>query len=169
MGMALTLFRFKLRSDNIAKHFPTFNSWPCSGEQWPSSAMFHGWRGGSLMTKVLYVEDHEAQRDVMMQMLELYGYEVDVAYDGEEGVKKVREWRPDVVLMDIRLPGRIDGLVAIRQLRESPDTADVPIIVVSAWGSAQHKKRAMRAGADAHFTKPVSMDELIVAINRHLR
>ena len=121
------------------------------------------------MTKVLYLEDHESQRDVMMQMLELYGYEVDVAYDGEEGVKKVREWRPDVVLMDIRLPGRIDGLVAIRQLRESPDTADVPIIVVSAWGSSTHKERAMRAGADAHFTKPVSMDELIVAINRHLR
>ncbi|HID63176.1 MAG TPA: response regulator [Anaerolineae bacterium] len=121
------------------------------------------------MTKVLYVEDHEAQRDIMVQMLELYGYEVDVASNGEEGVKKAQEWRPDIVLMDIRMPGRIDGLVAIRQLRNGPDTADIPIIVVSAWGSAKHKERALNAGADAHFTKPVTMDELIAAINRHLK
>jgi len=121
------------------------------------------------MTKVLYVEDHEAQRDVMVQMLELYGYEVDVACDGEEGVEKAQKWHPDVVLMDIRMPGRIDGLVAIRQLRNGPNTADIPIIVVSAWGSAQHKERATRAGADIHLTKPVSTGELITAINRHLR
>ena len=121
------------------------------------------------MTKVLYVEDHEAQRDIMTQMLELYGYEVDVARNGEEGVEKAQGWHPDVILMDIRMPGRIDGLVAIRQLRNDPGTADIPIIVVSAWGSAKHKERAMRAGADVHFTKPVTMDDLIGAINRHLR
>ncbi len=121
------------------------------------------------MTKVLYVEDHEAQCDIMGQVLKMYGYEFDVAYDGEEGVKKAREWHPDVVLMDIRMPGRIDGLTAIRQLRDSPGTADIPIIVISAWGSAKHKERALRAGANAHFTKPVSIDELIAAINRHLR
>jgi CheY-like chemotaxis protein len=121
------------------------------------------------MTKVLYVEDHEAQRDIMVQMLELYGYEVDVASNGEEGVEKAQEWRPDVILMDIRMPGRIDGLVAIRQLRNGSDTVDIPIIVISAWGSAKHKERALSAGADAHFTKPVTMDELIAAINRHCR
>ena len=121
------------------------------------------------MTKVLYVEDHEAQRDIMGRMLGLYGYEVDMASNGEEGVEKAQESHPDVVLMDIRMPGRIDGLVAIRQLRGGPDTADIPIIVISAWGSAKHKERAMKAGADAHFTKPVTMDELIAAINRHLK
>jgi len=121
------------------------------------------------MTKILYVEDHEAQRDIMAQVLELYGYEVDVAYNGREGVKKAREWHPDLVLMDIRMPGRIDGLAAIRQLRNSPDTMDIPILVISAWGSAKHKNRALQAGADAHYTKPVPIDELIAAINRHLR
>jgi CheY-like chemotaxis protein len=120
------------------------------------------------MTKVLYVEDHEAQRDIMVQMLELYGYEVDVACDGEEGVKKAQEGHPDVVLMDIRMPGRIDGLVAIRQLRNGPDTVDIPIIIISAWGSAKHKERTLKAGADAHFTKPVTMSKLIEAINCHL-
>jgi CheY-like chemotaxis protein len=121
------------------------------------------------MRKVLYVEDYEAQRDIMMQMLELYGYEVDVACDGEEGVKKAQEWHPDVVLMDIRMSGPIDGLAAIRQLRNGPDTADIPIIAISAWGSVKHKAQALIAGADDHFTKPVPIDELIAAINRHLR
>jgi CheY-like chemotaxis protein len=121
------------------------------------------------MTKVLYVEDHEAQRDIMVQMLELFDYKVDVACNGEEGVKKAREWCPDVVLMDIRMPGRIDGFVAIRQLRNGPGAMDIPIIVISAWGSAQNKERAMRAGANAHFTKPVPIDDLITTINSHLR
>jgi CheY-like chemotaxis protein len=121
------------------------------------------------MTKVLYVEDHEAQRDIMGRMLGLYGYEVDVACDGEEGLKKAQECHPDVVLMDICMPGQVNGLVAIRELRLGPGTTDIPIIVVSAWGSVKHKEQAMRAGADAHFTKPVSIDKLIAAINRHLR
>ena len=120
------------------------------------------------MTKVLYVEDHEAQRDIMVQMLELYGYEVDVASNGEEGVKKAQEEHPDVVLMDIRMPGRIDGFVAIRQLRNGPAAVDIPIIVISAWGSARHKERALKAGADVHFTKPVSIDKLITTINCNL-
>ena len=121
------------------------------------------------MTKILYVEDHEAQRDIVVQMLELHGYEVDVACNGEEGVKKAREWHPDVVLMDIPLPGRIDGLVAIRQLRDSPDTVDIPIIAVSALDSFKYRVQALRAGADAYFTKPLPMNELITAINRPLR
>jgi two-component system cell cycle response regulator DivK len=120
------------------------------------------------MTRVLYVEDHEAQRDIMGRMLGLYGYEVDIACNGEEGVEKAREWRPDVVLMDLRMPGRIDGLVAIRQLRDGPDTTDIPIIAISAWGTAKHKERAMRAGANDHFTKPVPMDKLTAAISHHL-
>ena len=106
------------------------------------------------MTKVLYVEDREAQRDIMMRMLDLYGYEVDVACNGGKGVEKVRECSPDVVLMDIRMPGRIDDLAAIRQLRDSPGTEDIPIIVFSAYGSDKHKKRALQTGADAHFTRP---------------
>ena len=120
------------------------------------------------MAKILYVEDYEAQRDVMLWLLGMYGYEVDVAYDGEEGLKKARECQPDVILMDIRLPGRIDGLAAIRQLRNGPDTVDIPIIVISALGGFEHKQQALRAGASVHFTKPVPIDELIAAINHRL-
>ena len=120
------------------------------------------------MTKVLYVEDHEAQRDIMGQVLELHGYEVDVACSGEEGVEKAQECHPDVILMDIRMPGRLDGLTAIQQLRNGPDTVDIPIIVISALGGFEHKQQAMRAGASVHFTKPVPIDDLIAAINHRL-
>ena len=121
------------------------------------------------MTRVLYIEDHENQRDTLEQLLDLCNeYDVDVACDGEEAVKKTRAWHPDVVLMDMRVPERIDGLAAIRQMRDSPGTAATPIIVISAWGSAKHKEQVLRAGADAHFTKPVPIAELIAAINWHL-
>ena len=121
------------------------------------------------MTRVLYVEDHEAQRDVIGQVLELYGYEVHMACDGEEGVQKAQKCHPDLILMDIRMPGRIDGLTAIQQLRNGPDTVDIPIIVISAWGSVKHKEQALKAGANAHLTKPVSIDELIAAIDHYLK
>ena len=67
------------------------------------------------------------------------------------------------------MPGRIDGLAAIRQLRESSGTVDIPIIVISAWGDFGHKQQALKAGADVHLTKPVPVEELFAAINRHLR
>ena len=120
------------------------------------------------MAKVLYVEDHEGQRDIMGRVLGMCGYEVEVACDGEEGVKKAREGRPDVILMDIRMPGRIDGLAAIRQLRDCPGTAHIPILDVSAWGTAKHQVQTLNAGANLHFTKPVPIEKLTAAINSHL-
>ena len=121
------------------------------------------------MIRVLCIEDNEAQRDIMVRVLQRYGYEVDVARNGEEGVKKAREWHPHVVLMDVCMPGRIDGIIATRPLRKGPDAVDIPIIVITAWGSAKHKWRALQAGADAHLTKPVTIEDLIAAINRNLK
>ncbi len=119
------------------------------------------------MSKILYVEDHPAQRDIMAQMLELSGYEVAVASDGIEGVEQAHSWCPDLILMDLRMP-RMDGFEAIKLLRSDPETADIPIIAISAWASAKHKERALDAGADEHFTKPVDLSRLIETINRFL-
>ncbi len=119
------------------------------------------------MSKILYIEDHPAQRDIMAQMLELNGYEVAVASDGIEGVEQAHSWNPDLILMDLRMP-RMDGFDAIRELRKGPDTADIPIIAISAWASAKHKERAMEAGANEHFTKPVDLSRLLETINRFL-
>jgi len=119
------------------------------------------------VSKILYVEDHPAQRDIMAQMLELSGYQVGVASDGVDGVEQTRTWHPDLILMDLRMP-RMDGFEAIKVLRSDPDTADIPIIAISAWASAKHKERALDAGADEHFTKPVDLSRLLETINRYL-
>lgn len=119
------------------------------------------------MSKILYIEDHPAQRDIMAQMLELSGYEVAVAADGIDGVERARSWSPDLILMDLRMP-RMDGFEAIRELRKDPTTAGIPIIAISAWASAKHKERAMEAGANDHFTKPVELPRLLETINQFL-
>ena len=119
------------------------------------------------MSKILYIEDHPAQRDIMAQMLELSGYQVAVASDGIEGLEQAHAWNPDLVLMDLRMP-RMDGFEAIRELRKDPNTAEIPIIAISAWASAKHKERALEAGADEHFTKPVDLSRLLDTISRLL-
>lgn len=120
------------------------------------------------MFKVLYVEDHPAQQDILAQMIELNGYEVAVASDGIEGVEKTREWLPDLILMDVRMP-RMDGFEAMRIIRSDEKIADIPIIVVSAWASEKHKEHTLRAGANEHFTKPVDLNRLLTTINRYLK
>jgi two-component system cell cycle response regulator DivK len=118
--------------------------------------------------KVLYIEDHPAQRDILAQMLELNGFEVSVASDGVEGVEKTRAWLPDLILMDLRMP-RMDGFEAIKIIRSEQETAHIPIIAISAWASAKHKERALAAGANEHFTKPVDLNRLLTTIGRYLR
>jgi CheY-like chemotaxis protein len=103
----------------------------------------------------------------MAQMLELSGYEVAVATDGVEGVEKAQVWSPDLILMDLRMP-RMDGFEAIKELRKNPHTAGISIIAISAWASAKHKERAIDAGADEHFTKPVDLSRLLETIERFL-
>lgn len=120
------------------------------------------------MAKILYVEDHPAQRDIMAQMLELGGFEVEVAGDGIEGVEKAASWLPDIILMDLRMP-RMDGFEAIEKIRGIESTAKIPIIAISAWASGKHKKRALDAGANEHFTKPVDLNRLMTTINAYLK
>jgi len=118
--------------------------------------------------KVLYIEDHPAQRDILAQMLELNGFEVATASDGVEGVEKTLAWLPDLILMDLRMP-RLDGFEAIKMIRSEEKTAHIPIIAISAWASARHKERALQAGANEHFTKPVDLNRLLTTINRYLK
>lgn len=120
------------------------------------------------MAKILNVEDHPAQRDILAQMLELNGFQVAVASDGLEGVEKARSWLPDLILMDLRMP-HMDGFEAIKILRSEEKTAYIPILVVSAWASTKHKARALVSGADEHFTKPVDLNKLLTTISRYLK
>jgi CheY-like chemotaxis protein len=115
--------------------------------------------------KVLYVEDAAVIRDTIARLLEISGYEVAYAKNGEEGVDMTLSWKPDVVLMDLRMPV-MDGFKAINQIRTNPQTSHIPIFVVSAWSSKKERTQAKLEGADEFFVKPPDLNKLIESIEQ---
>lgn len=115
--------------------------------------------------KILYVEDHYSQSELMKQRLELAGYEVALASSGEEGIQKTHEWQPDIILMDLRLPG-MGGVEAIKQLKSDPAVSTIPIIVISAWTTRGFREGALQAGAATFIAKPFDFSRLIDQINQ---
>jgi CheY-like chemotaxis protein len=119
------------------------------------------------VAKILYIEDHPAQRDILAQMLNFHGFEVAVAGDGMEGVGKAIAWQPDLILVDMRMP-RLGGVETIRMIRSLEQLAAVPIIGLSAWIEGPQRDRILEAGANEHFTKPVYLDQLLPVIKGYL-
>jgi two-component system cell cycle response regulator DivK len=109
---------------------------------------------------VLYVEDNEFNRKIVRQLLGRTSYRLIEAFDGEAGVTTARAERPDLIIMDIQLP-RLSGLEATRQLKAAPETADVPIIVITSFALAGDEQKAREAGAAAYLAKPYSPRELL--------
>ena len=112
---------------------------------------------------ILVVEDHEASRDALSRRLERRGYRTVLAVDGHEAVEKGRSASPDLILMDLGLPG-IDGYEAMRQLKGNPSTARIPIIVLSAHAMTNDRDMALAAGGDDFDTKPVRFQQLLEKI-----
>ncbi len=113
--------------------------------------------------RILYAEDTEVIRNVMAQTLEIYGYRVATAKNGQEGVEMALQWKPDLILMDLRMPV-MDGYQAIQAIKVNPNTRHIPIFVVSAWNSQREIDQARAAGADAFFVKPTDIKRLNQAI-----
>jgi PAS domain S-box-containing protein len=111
--------------------------------------------------RVLLVEDNPVVADGMRFLLEHLGHEVRVAPDGEEALAAVREWRPDVVLCDIGLPGSIDGYALARLIRAHPELAEIRLIAVTGYGQEGDRLRTEEAGFDLHLTKPVQPSRLV--------
>ncbi len=109
--------------------------------------------------RILVVEDNRDSADSLRLLLELYGYEVTVAYTGPEGVKAAEEWQPDVVLCDIGLPG-LDGFGVASRLRQNPSTAKARLIAVTGYGGEYDRHRTQAAGFDQHMVKPVDPEAL---------
>jgi len=107
----------------------------------------------------LVVEDFEDSRFMMCRLLELAGYRVLEASDGEQAVKAAVEARPALILMDLSLP-KLDGLAATRQIRKHKALSKVPILAVSAHDSPQSREEALEAGCDDYVTKPIDFDHL---------
>ena len=112
---------------------------------------------------ILYVEDNEANRKIVRQLLKQTSYTLIEAYDGEEGVAKALEKRPDLILMDVQLP-KISGREATRRLRAEAATADTPIIAITSFALSGDDHKAKEAGATAYLAKPFSPRELLALI-----
>ena len=111
-------------------------------------------------TRVLIVEDERDAADSLRMLLELVGYEVDVAYTGPQGVEKAVRWRPHVVLCDIGLPG-LNGYGVAEQLRNNLATADARLVAITAWGEERDKQRGREAGFEHHLVKPADPQRLL--------
>ncbi|MEO7041624.1 MAG: response regulator [Gemmatimonadaceae bacterium] len=116
------------------------------------------------MHRVLLVEDNEMNRDMLSRRLKKKGFEVDMAFDGSQGVEMARKGGYDIILMDMSLPV-IDGWEATRQLRAVPETHSVPIIALTAHAMAGDRDKAMDAGCSDYDTKPVEIDRLLLKMN----
>ncbi|HFC53399.1 MAG TPA: response regulator [Gammaproteobacteria bacterium] len=112
------------------------------------------------MAHILIVDDSPTEVHVFRSMLERHGYRVSDACDGEEGVAKARAECPDLVLMDIVMPG-MDGFQATRMLNSDPDTSSLPVVILSTKGEESDRIWGMRQGARGYLAKPVTEHTLV--------
>jgi CheY-like chemotaxis protein len=112
------------------------------------------------IVKILYVEDNEDNVFVVKNRFARVGLTVVVAPDGEQGVTMAAAERPDLILMDLRMPV-LDGWEATKRIKANPDTAHIPIIALSAHAMTGDRERALEAGCDDYDTKPVELPRLL--------
>ncbi len=119
------------------------------------------------MTKILIVDDSPTEVHVLTTMLTKNGHDVVVATCGEDGVEMAKTEKPDLILMDVVMPG-MNGFQATRQLSRNEDTAAIPVIVVTTKDQETDKVWAMRQGAKDYLVKPVREKALIERVNKAL-
>lgn len=115
------------------------------------------------MHRILVVDDNVDAGDALSALLQLEGHEVRTVYSGEETLEILNHYSPEVILLDLGLPG-ISGIDVARQIRETRSTKDVTLIAITGWGQPQDRARTAQAGFDFHFTKPVDVEMLNEAI-----
>lgn len=119
------------------------------------------------MSKILLIEDEPEMRKGIAAVLELEGFDVVQAENGKRGVEAARKHAPDLVLCDVMMP-ELDGYGVLALLRMRDDTAGLPFIFLTAKGEKQDLRLGMNSGADDYLTKPVSIDDLLKAIQSRL-
>ena len=117
---------------------------------------------------VLLVEDNEKNLKLARDVLEHAGFVVRTAVTGEEAVARAQEAPPDLVLMDLQLPG-IDGHTALARLRDDRRTAGIPVVALTAFAMQQDRERAWAAGFDGYLEKPISVRHFPDQVRSHLR
>lgn len=135
------------------------------GSHQPEAAQAQEITGKTSSARILFIDDEAQIARAVRAGLALSGFSVEWAATGKDGMERITQWRPDVVLLDLTLPD-IDGLEVCRQVRE---WSQVPIIVLSVRAADADKVTALELGADDYITKPFSMSELIARIRVALR
>jgi len=115
------------------------------------------------MLRILIIDDSPTEVYKLTTILEANGYSVEVAETGEEGLSMAKLSPPDLILMDVVMPG-LNGFQATRQLSRAPETTNVPVVIVSTKDQATDKVWGMRQGARAYLVKPISESQLLNAI-----
>lgn len=115
------------------------------------------------MTKILLVEDNPDNSDMLIRRLERRNYQIVHAVSGEQALEMARTVCPDLILMDMRLPG-MDGWTVTAQLKADPETSSILIIGLSAHALTQDREKALQAGCDDYETKPVEFPRLLQKI-----
>lgn len=118
--------------------------------------------------KILIIEDDKFLRELIVQKLTKEGFEIAEAIDGEKGLKKTKEGRPDLILLDLILPG-IDGFKVLSQIKEDPVLAEIPVIILSNLGQKEDVEKGLNLGAvdyliKAHFTPAEIIEKIKKAL-----
>ena len=117
---------------------------------------------------VMVVEDNEKNRKLMRVVLKAKGYNIIEAATGEEALNLLKNQKPDIILMDIQLPG-IDGLTLIRQIKASVITKDIPIIAVTAYAMKGDEQKILDTGCNAYISKPINTQELPLIVEKYIK
>ena len=117
--------------------------------------------------RILVVEDHEDNRQIIRDLLSATDYEITEAESGEQALEAVAKQRPDLILMDIQLPG-MDGYEATRRIKADPALRSIPIIAVTSYALSGEEQKARAAGCDEYVAKPYSPRQLLAKIRQYL-
>lgn len=120
------------------------------------------------MALVLIVDDSPTDQHVITQMLEKHGFETAVASDGEEALELARTRQPDVILMDVVMPG-MNGFQATRRLHRNPDTASIPVVMVTTKDQETDRIWGLRQGAVDYLMKPVDDKKLVTVVRSSMK
>ena len=110
--------------------------------------------------KILLVEDNPVNRRLAEFLLRSQGYQVRAATNAQEAFDTIKAERPDLILMDVQLPG-MDGLEATRKLKEEPTTRDIPVVAVTSYAMKGDREKALAAGCAGYITKPIDKDTFV--------
>jgi CheY-like chemotaxis protein len=120
------------------------------------------------MKRVLVAEDNAVNRELIRELLELRGYEVSEACDGQEALQMIEASPPDILLLDLGMP-KLDGFGVIKKVRENPQLAGLPVLAVTAYAMRGDREKALDAGFDGYVSKPINAAALSQAMESLLR